>query len=172
MLAPMRASIRSPEFRFWHGVPKRAIRPEAALADSRTGRRVLVYGDVEEDLLWRLRARGFRVSHPRSLAAAFAELASVKVHAVVTDATSEHGFALVRGLKQGSADPELPGPLRVAAERRHALTPVFLSAAEEYAIIVRPPWGSVLEQRSTLPLEDAVATLDVAELLASTTPAS
>jgi hypothetical protein len=103
------------------------------------------------------RAGNILVQEEREAVARFVE----DVSAAVKGFTPEELKQLAHYLDRPDTSPE------ALATRRHALTPFFMLHAgdESYAIVVRPPEHSYLEDGHGISLPDAVMMLDVGKLL-------
>ncbi len=172
--------------------------PETQSEDSgarrRVRREVLLVGELAKGVRTELAHRGARLTEVRELADAFSVLAVGDFHVVLLEPLVSGGATdFVNALKEGPVEYErtlitLYGPregstfLRgvrppsretlEAARRRHALTPFIIAPLENelfYAIVLRPPDATLLQEIKKVPLVSAVMSVTPSELLGKTT---
>ena len=118
-------------------------------------------------MLRRMRERGIVPTVAGSVGDGLVLLAERDFDAVVADVDVEGGgTALIKWIKAGIGPVQAPLDAPEKARSRHARTPFFLfmDGTSEWAVVLRPPDHSYLEDGLGLQMIDAVANLDLGQL--------
>jgi hypothetical protein len=128
---------------------------------------VLALGAIPAAVLSGITARGLRVVVAANLADFITKLAGADFHAAVLE-QEPLGILAIRTVKLSLETADLDAASLASATSRHRHTPFFLLPAEgerEFATVIAPPSMMFFSPLAEVPIEHAIATLDVGVLL-------